>query len=59
MDAHEWITRCSARLHRRWPSIPMNELEETAADLHAEERWRAMLPERAAEAWLRLGVMAE
>lgn len=58
MDAQDWIERCSARLHRQWPNIHATDLEETARDLYQDERWRSMLPERAAETWLRPGALA-
>ena len=55
MTPEEWIERCSARLRRQWPTLAQADLDETAAELHADPRWRGMKPEKAAVAWLQLG----
>jgi hypothetical protein len=59
MDVHEWVIRCSARLHARWPRIDREQRDEVAAELWGDPRWQAMEPERAAVEWLRQGMRAE
>jgi hypothetical protein len=54
----DWIARCSARLQAQWPTVEPEELEQVAIDLLRDPLLRAMAPEEAALAWLRLGVLA-
>jgi len=56
MEANEWVTRCSARLHAQWPRLPREQRDEVAASLWQEERWRCLEPEQAAVQWLRQGI---
>jgi hypothetical protein len=58
MDAHEWVIRCSARLHAQWPRIDREQRDEVAAELWSEPRWQSMEPERAVVEWLRQGIPA-
>ena len=53
-----WRARCAARLHRTWPTLAQTDLDETAAQLYADPRWRDLQPEQAATEWLRLGALA-
>lgn len=59
MDAQEWQRGVAARLQNQWPTIPIDELLDAAGDLWGDERWRAMSPDEAASAWLKLGVLAD
>ncbi len=59
MNTHEWVTRCSARLHAKWPRLQQDMRDEVAADLWNDARWQAMEPERAVVEWLRQGLGAE
>lgn len=59
MNAQEWVTRCSARLHAKWPRLQQNMRDEVAADLWNDARWQTMEPELAVVAWLGQGVDAE
>ena len=56
MDAQEWVTRCSARLHAKWPRILKEQRDEVAGELWADERWKSLEPECAAAQWLEQGV---
>lgn len=56
MDEHEWIIRCSARLHAQWARIARELRDEVAGELWAEERWRSREPEQAAVDWLAQGI---
>ena len=56
--AGEWIDRCAQRLQAQWPAVAAAQLDELAIELWQEPRWRALPPEQAAEAWLKLGVLA-
>lgn len=56
MDEHEWVVRCSARLHAQWPRVQREQRDEAAEQLCREERWRCKEPEQAAHEWLRLGI---
>ncbi len=58
MDATEWEIRCAGRLHQQWPTIPVDELRETAARLAEDDRLRKSAPEEAATWWLQQGVLA-
>lgn len=58
MDAHHWIPRCAARLRRAWPTLAQADLDEVAAQLFADPRWRDLQPEQAAAEWLKLGAIA-
>ena len=58
MDAQEWVARCSARLHAKWPRLHQDMREEVAADLWNDTRWQQMEPEIAVVEWLRQGVGA-
>ena len=57
MTAEEWVWRCAQRLRQRWPSPSIADLEEVAARLRQEPRWRDLEPEEAAVRWLRLGAL--
>jgi hypothetical protein len=59
MEAQEWISRCSARLHAQWPRLPRELRDEVAGELMVQPRWRAMEPESAAAGWLSQGVMVD
>lgn len=52
----EWITRFSARLHARWPTLMRLQRDETAAELAQHPHWRCLEPEDAAVCWLRQGI---
>jgi hypothetical protein len=52
MHPDEWITRCTARLHEQWPTLPDDQLREVAAEIQRELEQ----PEHAAELWLRQGM---
>jgi len=56
MDEHEWVVRCSARLHAQWPRLDRKQRDEAAAELARTERWRCKEPEDAALEWLRQGI---
>jgi hypothetical protein len=43
----------SARLQQQWPTIDPTRLDDLALDLWRDEKLRSMLPERAADEWLR------
>jgi hypothetical protein len=49
----EWVARCSARLHARWPRLTRELRDEAAHELWEQERWREKEPEQAAAEWLR------
>lgn len=55
---NDWIARCAARLRRTWPTLAEADLEDAARALHDDPKLRAMQPEQAAVAWLRLGALA-
>jgi len=59
MDADDWISRCSLRLRRAWPTLAQADLDETAAQLYNDPRRRELQPEQAASDWLRLGAIVE
>ena len=50
-----WVARCARRLRGRWPHADPTSLEEAAAELWAEPRWRELAPVDAAERWLESG----
>lgn len=54
----EWVIRCSARLHARWPRIGREQRDETAEELWRAGSWRELEPEQAAAAWIDLGAPA-
>ena len=56
MDTHQWIARCSARLHEQWPRVPPEQLAEVAAELERKARRALDEPEHAAVEWLRQGI---
>lgn len=56
MDRQEWVARCSARLHERWPRVPDAELRELAEELHRRAQQQLEEPELAAVDWLRRGL---
>lgn len=56
MDAHEWVARCSARLHAQWPRLLREQRDEVAAEIHGDRDWQQLEPERAAVEWLRQGI---
>jgi hypothetical protein len=51
--AGDWLAVISARLQQRWPTIDPARLDDVAHDLWRDERLRSMLPEDAAEEWLK------
>jgi hypothetical protein len=56
MDSDQWLARCAARLHQRWPHVPDDQLREVAADIQ-RNAWRQIKePEHAAVEWLRQGI---
>jgi len=59
MQATEWIATCSLRLQQQWRTVDPSCLDEVAAELWADARWRQMPPSEAAVQWLRQGVLAE
>lgn len=59
MDITNWTFRCAARLRRAWPTLAQADLDETAAQLYSDPRWRDLQPEQAAFEWLRLGAIVE
>ena len=58
LDQNEWVIRCSARLHARWPRIGREQRDETAEELWRAGRWRELEPELAAATWIDLGAPA-
>jgi hypothetical protein len=56
MDEHEWVARCSARLHAQWPRLARADRDDAAKQLWCDERSRKQDPEQAAAEWLRLGI---
>lgn len=58
-EEQEWVIRCSARLHARWPRICREQRDETAEELWRAGTWRDMEPEQAAAAWIDLGGPAD
>lgn len=55
LDQREWVIRCSARLHARWPRIGREQRDEAAEELWRIGPWRELEPEQAAAAWIDLG----
>lgn len=53
MHAQEWVTRCSALLHAKWPRLQQGMRDEVASDLWSDARWQQMEPELAVIEWLR------
>ena len=58
MQAHEWIARCSARLHAQWPRLQRAQRDEKAKELWGDQRWQHSEPELAVVAWLSQGIPA-
>lgn len=58
METEVWVIRCAGRLHQQWPTIPLEDLKDTAAQLAADAQMRKALPENAATWWLEQGVLA-
>jgi hypothetical protein len=56
MDAEDWVARCAARLHQRWPRLADEQLREVAQEIHHEAQRQLDQPELAAAAWLRQGL---
>lgn len=56
VNPQEWIVRCSARLHQRWPRLTEDELREVAAEIQREVQRQVDEPELAAAVWLRQGM---
>jgi hypothetical protein len=56
METNEWVARCSARLHARWPSLAREQRDEVAGELCRQDQWRRLEPENAAIEWLRQGL---
>ena len=52
----DWISLCSARLQKQWPTVDPTRLDDLAIDLSRDALLRAMDPERAAVDWLRQGI---
>jgi hypothetical protein len=53
MNTQEWVARCAARLHARWPHVPDDQLREVATDIQRDAWRRIAEPEHAAAEWLR------
>lgn len=51
-----WTWKCAERLHEQWPRVDRVDLEDLAAALHREVRWKALAPDDAALAWLRQAI---
>lgn len=58
LGQHEWVIRCSARLHARWPRIGREQRDETAEELWRAGSWHELEPDQAAAAWIDLGAPA-
>jgi hypothetical protein len=58
LEEQEWVIRCPARLHARWPRIGREQRDETAEELWRAGTWRELEPEQAAAAWIELGAPA-
>ena len=58
LEEKEWVIRCSARLHARWPRIGREQRDETAEELWRAGTWHELEPEQAAAAWIDLGAPA-
>lgn len=56
MNHHEWVCRCSARLHAQWPRLARYDRDEAARQLWQQENWRLQDPEVATVEWLRSGL---
>lgn len=56
MNREEWISRCSARLHAQWPTVPQEQLVEVAVEIQIKVQRQLEEPERAALEWLRQGI---
>jgi hypothetical protein len=54
VNEQEWVARCSARLHEKWPRVPEEQLREVALEIKQEVERQLSEPERAAAEWLRL-----
>lgn len=52
MERDDWIGLCAHRLQRQWRTVDPEVLEDVAADLWADSRWRALPPAFAAVEWL-------
>lgn len=59
LGEQEWVIRCSARLHARWPRIGREQRDETTEELWRAGAWRELEPEQAAAAWIDLGAPVE
>ena len=57
LHASEWIDRCSKRLQEHWRTVEPAQLDDVAIELWRDPHWRAMVPELAALAWLKQGVL--
>ena len=55
-DEREWVMRCSARLHAKWPRVGREQRDELAAELSNDPQWRHREPEQAAAEWLKQGL---
>ncbi len=58
LDRHEWVIRCSARLHAQWPRIGREQHDEAAEELWRAGSWRELERVQAAAAWIDLGAPA-
>jgi len=56
VDRNEWLARCAERLHEQWPRLPLDQLEEVAAEIQRNAQRQVEEPEHAALEWLRLGM---
>ncbi|MCM5680050.1 hypothetical protein M8A51_10945 [Schlegelella sp. S2-27] len=56
MDPVDWISRCAERLHERWKTIAIGDLDEVACELFNDPLWRALEPEEAAVRWMQQGI---
>jgi hypothetical protein len=47
-----WLQQCALRLHQRWPTVPLKELELVAMEVWFDAQLRLLLPAEAAAIWL-------
>ena len=48
----QWLARCAQRLHQRWRTVELIQLEEVAAVIWQDAALRRMEPAQAAALWL-------
>jgi hypothetical protein len=49
----QWIAKCAERLHERWQTVEVAQLEEVAVGIWQDTSLRCMEPDDAAAAWLK------